>query len=257
MTGTTYQRRARPLLGTLVEIGLPWRSSERHFDAAFAAVQAVQASLSRFDRGSDLAQLHVAQPGTPVALSASSARVLRVAQVLREASDGVFDISLGSGPKAWRLDRHHVWRDDVHTRLDAGGIAKGHAVDRAVRVLRMRGCAVGWVNAGGDMRCFGDLTVPLVLRDDAHGGVREWGRLADGAVATSYFGPGSRSRLHGAVPAGSPCQVVVMAPRCIWADALTKVVAATGDLNHPLLRRLGAQAYLHAGNPPCPCPPST
>jgi thiamine biosynthesis lipoprotein len=39
--------------------------------------------------------------------------------------------------------------------------------------------------------------------------------------------------------------VSVAAPRCLWADALTKVVAISGDTAHPLLARHGAMAWQH------------
>jgi thiamine biosynthesis lipoprotein len=37
----------------------------------------------------------------------------------------------------------------------------------------------------------------------------------------------------------------VAAPLCLWADALTKIVAASGDASHPLLARHDARAWLH------------
>jgi thiamine biosynthesis lipoprotein ApbE len=39
--------------------------------------------------------------------------------------------------------------------VDLGGIAKGFAVDRAVKALKCAGLASGVVNAGGDLRVFG------------------------------------------------------------------------------------------------------
>jgi thiamine biosynthesis lipoprotein len=41
-------------------------------------------------------------------------------------------------------------------RIDLGGIAKGHAVDRGIEVLRGRGVTRAMVNAGGDTRVIGD-----------------------------------------------------------------------------------------------------
>jgi thiamine biosynthesis lipoprotein len=42
----------------------------------------------------------------------------------------------------------------------------------------------------------------------------------------------------------------VAAPRCLWADALTKVVALTGRADHPALAARGATAWLHGGEGP-------
>ena len=148
---------------------------------------------------------------------------------------------LGSGPQAWALDGDWLQKRKPGTTLDLGGIGKGYAVDCAIALLQARGCSAGWVNAGGDVRAFGDATLTLQLRDETGGGVRAWGRLQDGAFATSRFGPGSRSALAGGD--GTVHHLSVLAPRCLWADALTKVAAL--DPGHPSLRAFGAVAWLH------------
>ena len=126
--------------------------------------------------------------------------MLRAARELQQASDGVFDITLGSGPDGWRLVGRalHKLRDDVC--FDLGGIGKGYAVDCAVQALRAQGCAAGWVNAGGDLRAFGAVELPIALRDEARGGARPFALLGDGAFATSHFGRGTRSQACGCAP---------------------------------------------------------
>ncbi|HJV97433.1 MAG TPA: hypothetical protein VJ608_15425, partial [Albitalea sp.] len=62
--------------------------------------------------------------------------------------------------------------------------------------------------------------------------------------ATSHFDPHSRSQ------AAAPGRAIrahasVAAPLCLWADALTKLVAISGDTSHPLLATYAAQAWLH------------
>ena len=246
-----WVRRARPLLGTLVEVGVEERPGGAHLgaiDAAFGAVAAVQACLSRFDPASDLSRFHALPAGGSIAVRPPTAEVLAAAGELHEASGGAFDLSLGSAPRGWRCAGGRLHRLDAAARLDAGGIAKGHAVDRAVAVLAAGGCASGWVNAGGDVRAFGEVELPLALRDEDAGGVRPFATLADGAFATSRFDAAGRSRLH-APGRAAPRRghVSVAAPLCLWADALTKVVAATGDDRHPLLARHAARAWLHGG----------
>ena len=243
-------RRARPLLGTLVEVGLvpgatlPEAGFEAAFTAAFAAITAVQAALSRFDAHSDIQRFAHLPDGASLALQPAGARALRAAQALRQASGGLFDISLGTGPQAWHCSGARLHKRASGVQLDLGGIAKGQAVDAAVRALRRAGCTAGWVNAGGDLRVFGAIDLPLRLRDEASGGVRPIGTLADGAFATSRFAPDSRCQVTGA-GAGVIGHVSVAAPLCLWADALTKIVALTGDAAHPLLARLGAHAWIH------------
>jgi thiamine biosynthesis lipoprotein len=231
-----WLRRARPLLGTLVEVGIPANDANDNeaIDAAFDAIAEVQSCLSRFEADSDVARFHALRTGRSLRLRPHGAQVLAAAQALRDASAGLFDITLGTAPSGWRCEAAQLWKLDNAVRLDLGGIGKGHAVDVAVEALMQRGCRAGWVNAGGDLRVFGDAQLPVTVRDESTGGVRPFATLADGAFATSCLAHAGR-RAHASVAA----------PRCLWADALTKVVAFSGDAAHPLLSRHGAQAWLH------------
>jgi len=295
-------RRARPLLGTLVEVGVagpagtmarPASSKAEAaetaspvdtasapdgadratvaltmpaIDAAFAEVARLEGLLSRFDAASDIGRFNAAPAGAWLDVSDDTAAVLRCATALHEASDGAFDVSTGTAPRGWSLDGKRLAKHDAAARLDLGGIGKGYVVDRAVAVLEAQGCTAGWVNAGGDLRAFGALEVPLLLRDEDGGGVRRFGVLADGAFATSHFGPRARATLAGARAfldgasepadaasearydgaAGQARHVSIAAPSCMLADALAKVVAVSGDAAHPLLARHGARAFVHA-----------
>ena len=248
-----WTRRARPLLGTLVEVGLPLAAPAggATHEAAFAAVwsllQDLQAQLSIFDPGSDLSRLHAAPPGTRLRVRPHAARVLTAACHWATLSDGAFDLAQGSG--RWHWDGTWLWREHARTRLDAGGLAKGDAIDQAVARLQAQGWPAGWVNAGGDLRVFGPLRLPLLLRDEAQGGARAWGWLEEGAAATSHFGPGARSRLHS--PAGAAlihlphAHLSVLAPTALAADALTKVLAQQPELPTAWLAGLGAHAVFH------------
>ncbi|MDC8785397.1 FAD:protein FMN transferase [Roseateles koreensis] len=246
------RRRAQALLGTLCEISLPGDATPQQFEAGFAALRHVQALLSRFEPSSDIARFNALSAGDSVALAPLSAHVLRAAALLQRLSEGVFDISQGTGAatvaasaaEAWSVDLGRLHKHSPDVRLDLGGIAKGLAVDRAVAALKRAGCAWGSVNAGGDLRAFGPRAVRLHLRDEQLGGTREWGSLSEGSFASSHLGPSSRSQLHGGC-VDNAAHISVAAPRCIWADALTKLVAASGNAQHPLLARFGATAFIH------------
>jgi len=243
-------RRARPLLGTLVEVGL--RAAPGHdaallsaCDIAFDAIAAVQRCLSRFESGSDIARFNELRADGWLDIQADTEIVLSAARRLFRDSDGVFDVSLGSAPTGWLLRDGTLHKLHADARIDLGGIGKGHAVDRAVQALQRAGLSGGWVNAGGDLRGFGNATVALKLRDEQRGGVVDFGLLHDGAFATSCFGADARSSLSAAMGPRARTHVSVAAPSCLMADALTKVVAASGDAEHPLLARAGARAWLH------------
>jgi len=240
-------RRARPLLGTLVEVGVVVARSPdaaEQVEAAFDAIAQVQARLSRFEAASDIARFNMLEAGDALDdVSADTRTVLIAAAALQAQSDGLFDVSLGSAFDGWRLEGARLVKLDARTRLDLGGIGKGHAVDRGVDALRACGCQAGWVNAGGDLRAFGGIDVPVLLRDEQTGGVRPVAIVRDGAFATSRFRAGARSVLAGRARAS---HVSVAAPTALLADALTKIVARSGDGRHPLLARHGACATVHA-----------
>ena len=240
----TWTRRARPALGTLVEVGVASRVARAcrstddanaiviaiAFAAAFARIAAAEAQLSRFDPASPIHRFNAAAPGTRLDIGSDATCVLTAARELNDASAGTFDITLGSGPRGWHCEGGTLLKTRAGTTLDLGGIGKGHAVDCAVTALRAAGVEAGWVNAGGDLRVFGDVTLPVHLRDESGGGVRRFADLQGGAFATSRLPAGHAS---------------VAAEECLWADALTKLVVASGNARHPLLERYAAVAWLH------------
>ena len=250
-TPSPVVRRAKPMLGTLVEVGLCASSASEDAawlaacDIAFDAIADVQRCLSRFEPGSDIARFNALGVGGWLDVRADTATVLSAARRLLDDSDGLFDVSLGSAPAGWLLHERRLHKLHGGARLDLGGIGKGHAVDRAVQALQRAGLSGGWVNAGGDLRCFGSATVELQLRNEQHGGVVNFGRLSDGAFATSCFGADTCSTLSAAGRVSTRSHVSVTAPLCLLADALTKVVAASDNAEHPLLSRAGARAWLH------------
>lgn len=235
----TWLRRARPYLGTLVEVGAP-AGCERAIDAAFQAVAQVERLMSRHLASSDIGRFNAACAGTQAAVHPWTFRVLALARDLEAASEGRFDITQGTG--RWSLVEDGLLKVDADTRIDLGGIAKGEAVDRGLEALLDAGASAGWVNAGGDLRVEG-LELPVGLRDEREGGLRPWATLSEGALATSRFPVDDPDRLSGH-PAAR--HVTVAAPRCALADALTKVVALTGETAGTLLDQYEAQAWIHA-----------
>ena len=174
-------RRARPLLGTFVEIeaaGAAKSKMDGAIDAAFEAVAQVHRLMSFHDDDSDVSRLNREAWLRPVKVDAWTFRVLEAAVELHRRSKGIFDIAIaatlqnmgllprpdGDPPAAvdGRLFDSIELLEDLmvrfghrDVRIDLGGIAKGFAVDRALEVLRGFGLASGLVNAGGDLAAFG------------------------------------------------------------------------------------------------------
>ncbi len=242
MSGAVGARRAQPWLGTLVEVCIAEAlivQQAAAFDAAFDAIAAIHNAMSPQRPESDLARFNVAAVGTWRRCEHSTLAVLRAARALGETSDGAFDITLGTGGlDAWALHDEQLHKLKPGTRLDASGIAKGYAVDGAIATLQAAGVLSGWVNAGGDLRVFGTLDLPIHIRSpDDPARTLPLTSLSDGALATSVL----------PLPDGGRTHVTVAAPECLWADALTKVVAySTPAHSAALLARYHARAWRHA-----------
>lgn len=149
-------RRARPLLGTMVEIGAAGGNTASAIDAAFDEIAAVHRLMSFHEGLSDVSRLNRAPLGTPLQVDPQTYEVLSWAERMSMLSDGVFDITVGArlvaagslpAPAAqWPSDEatfRDVWllpdyRVALRRRvwIDLGGIAKGYAVDRALESLK-------------------------------------------------------------------------------------------------------------------------
>jgi thiamine biosynthesis lipoprotein len=139
--------------------------------------------------------------------------------------------------------------------LDLGGIAKGYAVDCAIAALRAEGVTSARVNAGGDLRVLGNKSEIVHVRTGGpQGALLPLCALADGALATSAYG-GQRASAGGRfatslidprvrLPVMSTRTVSVVAPTCMIADALTKVVLLRGARAAPIVAAYRASAAI-------------
>ena len=280
-------RRARPLLGTIVEIaaaGLPERDLGAAIEAAFAAVEKVHRLMSFHDPASDVSRLNREAASRPVTVDPWTFAVIEAAIDFYRRSHGLFDVTVAAalqdlgllprlepvfgtppdGPATGEAietlpDRRIRFRQP-RVRIDLGGIAKGFAVDRARQTLQAHGATGGLVNAGGDLAAFGARAVPVHIRDP-----REPRRVLarievrNEALASSGggFDPFDSSAVMAPAvidtrtqePARAIAGVTVRARSCMVADALTKVTMIAGEAASDLLDRCAASALLvlHTG----------
>jgi FAD:protein FMN transferase len=273
--------RMRPLLGTLVEIraGGPESRVNDGIAAAFAAIERVQQLMSFHDAGSDVSRINAAPVGLDVTVDPETYGVLRHALDLGHRSGGAFDITIAPSlvaagflpyPRlATQVDsarfsdlellpaRAVRWRKKGW--IDLGGIAKGYAVDVAVAVLRAQGMTHGLVNAGGDLRGFGERPWPIRIRaPEQPTMLLNAGSLCDAAIATSagYF-CSARAGSTMAAPIVDPthrrcvvwnASISVVAGHCMTADALTKVVRLAPAALPALLDHYDAQTVIVDAN---------
>ena len=260
-------RRARPLLGTFVEI-VAWGHEEaalrQAVRRAFRMIEMLQSRLSVHDAASDVSRLNREASRQPIKVSGDTWRVLLAAVRLSRQSGGAFDVTV-TPARAFRRHRNRAgdFRDIKFLagrrvyfarplRIDLGGIAKGYCVDRATTELKRCGVKAGLVNAGGDLRAFGERAFALHLRHPADPSqLVPWSTIRDAAIATSASYAIGRRRCAGLLVDGRSgarigpgVSLTVRASRALVADALTKVVAATGSQAAPLLARYHAHAWV-------------
>jgi len=181
-----WHLRDEVIMGTAIRVEL-WADDPA---AGNAATRAVMREMHRIDHvmsphkaASELSCINREAGRRAVPLSDEMFHLVSRAIDFSELSDGAFDITFASvgrlydyragiapTPAALAQAReaagwHHLDLDRrarslrfAHpaTRIDLGGFAKGHAVDKAARLLAERGIAHANVSAGGDGRVVGD-----------------------------------------------------------------------------------------------------
>jgi len=177
MSTNRSPRRLRIALGTWVAIepraahsavaGEQAAIEQAAVKAAYAAIGVVEQTMHPTRPGSELSRINTMPLNTPMQVQPDIWRLLQLAQRLHSLTDGVFDPCLPEQPG--RLSDVELGSDSTlvchaHVTIDLGGMAKGHAIDRAIETLSEHGCTSGLVNAGGDLRVFGDHAETILLR---------------------------------------------------------------------------------------------
>ncbi|MCU7556070.1 FAD:protein FMN transferase [Alteromonas sp. ASW11-19] len=174
------------IMGTNIEVQV-WADTERAgqaaIDAVFAEMERVNQQMSPYIESSELSRLNASAATAPVVVSAELFALLRYAQQMSETSNGAFDITFASVGFHYdyraqkrpsdeviasqlaavnyrhlelNTEQHSVFYAHPDVRIDLGGIAKGHAVDKAIEKLKRLGVEHAMVTAGGDTRLLGD-----------------------------------------------------------------------------------------------------
>ena len=247
-------KRCRPMLGTFVDVSVESRADtvamHQWVNEAFTLVEKVHRMMSFQESQSDLSKLNAAAFHEPVPVHAWLWNVLQCSYDMGLRSGGSFDVAYGSPDNGsfrdivFHPDQTITFRKPLS--VDLGGIAKGFAVDVATELLARHPFDSVCVNAGGDLRFWGEMPATVDVRDPQR--PREKTRrvpLTHSAVATSapYFRRGGDEIVRpgnsgGAVTYSS---VTVFADTCMVADALTKVVVLDGpEKAFPVLALYGA-----------------
>ncbi|MEA1950550.1 MAG: FAD:protein FMN transferase [Planctomycetota bacterium] len=265
------KRRPKAVMGTTCSLAVITESraqkeAQDALDRAEAAIRAVEARTSCWIDDSEISRLARTPVGERRPLDSDTFEVLRAARQAFHDSGGAFDVTCGPLIRLWRdaaekgrppstpellearaqsrwelieLGDGHATRLGPGARVDLGGIAKGHAIDRAVAILERAGLQGGLVDIGGDLACFGlplkGLFWSVDIQNPFDSSVLVKLRLVEGAVCTSGdYARGiiidGRRYSHIIDPgSGRPTEtlpsVTIFAPKArtadIWATALS------------------------------------
>ncbi|MET0984099.1 MAG: FAD:protein FMN transferase [Steroidobacteraceae bacterium] len=214
-----HERAVDGIMGTRISAEL-WADEgvdgEAAIDAVMAEMRRIDASMSTYKPDTDVSQVNAQAARQPVPISDELFDLLSKALEFSRMTDGAFDITYASvgfmydfrrqqKPSEAQIKqalpavnyRHVVLDRKARTvrftqpgvRIDLGGIAKGHAVDRCIDLLQRRGIQRALVSAGGDSRIIGDrFGQPWVIglrHPDRKNEVFQRIPIVDAAISTS------------------------------------------------------------------------
>jgi FAD:protein FMN transferase len=214
-----HERAVDGIMGTRIAVELwadPGTDGEAAIDAVMDEMRRIDTTMSTYKADSDVSQVNALAAKQAVRISDELFDLLVKAVEFSHITHGAFDITYASigfmydfrkrqKPTDEEIQRtlpavnyRHLLLDrKTHTvkftqpgvRIDLGGLAKGHAVDRSIALLRKRGIQRALVTAGGDSRIIGDrFGKPWVVglrHPDHKGEVFQRIPLVDAAISTS------------------------------------------------------------------------
>lgn len=261
----TLHKESRIAMGTFVEVVSPDKDAAK---LVFDEMGRIEDLLSKYKNESEISRLN---KNVALVVSPDTLYVIKEAKKIWMVTAGIFDITIGTLMDIWGFtDRDYkvptesqikealrlVGSDKIlidedkrqinfgleGMKIDLGGIAKGYAVDCAIKKLKKAGVKSCLVNAGGDIYCLGDkFGKPwnVAIQNPRGKGVIDCFKLKDKAVATSgdyeqYFINEHKRYSHIFNPkTGYPVDpgvisVTVIASNCLTADALATSIFVLG-----------------------------
>ena len=240
---------------------------ETAVDEAFDEVRRLDSLLSNYDKESEWSRVNREAARRPVWVSSELFELLEACERYSRASGGAFDITVGPLVKVWGFYKgsgHFPHRAEIRNALhrtgyrhlildrknqtvrfgirgmeiDPGGIGKGYAVDRMLKILKKNGIHSAFISGGGSSmyalgappgdtgwavkirnpRAPGRTIKELVLKNESMStsGSYEKFFYAGGKLYSHIFDPRT------GYPAEGVLSVSVVAPRTIDSEAWTK-----------------------------------
>lgn len=295
-----YNSGFHELMGTFVQVTVTADNEQKAqecIDAAFERMREINRQMNDHDPNSPISRLTQTAFLQPAAISPELFEIIETSIQYSKLSDGAFDITIGPETQLWRkmaqtgqkpleqelaqarakVGYEKLILDAANRtlqfavegmKLDVGAIAKGYAVDLAVKVMQQKGADGGMVDIGGNIRCFGqgpgEKGIWLIGLQDPRNDqqILMELRLNDMAVATSgdyrrtvVIGGEPHSHILNPKSAESVkevASVTIIAPTATDADALSTTVSVLGkEKGLALLEQTGnAEAILITSQEP-------
>ena len=264
---------AQSHMGTEVSVYL-WHEDakvgEQAAAAVFAEVVRIEVMMSTYIEDSQISDINRGAAENPVLTGGELFQLILQSLDISMLTRGAFDITYDSVGQHYdfrerlrpdeatlatelpRIDYRLVETDRSNgsvffrqpgVRINLGGIAKGYAVERAIRILQRLGVRHARVTAGGDTRLLGDrLGRPWMIgiqnpRDDQE--VALTIPMENEAISTSgdyerFFLEDDDARYHHIIvpetgkPAGAVRSATIIGPDAVMTDALSTSVFVMG-----------------------------
>jgi thiamine biosynthesis lipoprotein len=185
---TPFTRTRAELLGTVITISVYDKAPsdaalEALLERCFLEIETVEARMSVNRADSEISAVNDAAGDAPIPVSEEFYRVVARAKAISEISGGAFDVTIGPVMALWKTDGVFARlpaAEEIEARLplvgyegiglttpneislaergmalDAGGIAKGYACDKAVAVLKEGGIEHAVLDFGGNVYVMG------------------------------------------------------------------------------------------------------
>ncbi len=212
----------RILMDTIVQIVVfhPEKNEEQLqgiINRAFQRMEQIDSLTNNYNDSSQISLVNKNAFSRAIVIDTSLTKILRLGLDVSKKSDGNFDMTVGAIKKLWpfgtdsnqvpdsgsikrnlkfvnyklvELSGNTVRFKKSGVNLDLGGIAKGYAIDEAMRIIKEAGIQDAMVNAGGDLRVIsGKLTRGkrriLVKHPRKESAIVGYFPLDSGSVATS------------------------------------------------------------------------
>ena len=181
-----WYKAERAIMGTAIHIEL-WQkdksNAEKNIQRVISEMQRIDALMSPFKKDSELSLINNNAAIKPIKISDELFNLITKSIRISKLSNGAFDVTFSSvgqfydyrkkikptkkelsknikkiNYKNIKLNKENktIYFSQPGTRIDLGGIAKGHAVDNAIKILQQHGVTQAMISAGGDTRIIGD-----------------------------------------------------------------------------------------------------